>query len=322
MVWFSELVIKPAWEAGPTIGQLIAVLFGALAVYLLTRKDVFGAVACLVLSLLFAGVPVIYVAVIGFAGLLLFLWLFRLMSWVNIGSGFIMISILVTFMPAILFNSFMNGAERLERAAAKKGITLYGAPEAQTAEGTGNGSPTTEKVLRENAAAVWWSGLNRFPTEKPDGGFIPQGISCTLSTQDALLTTGVTAEKWHFRCWIGSQDEPSWESAEVVVNGQVARAAGATLKKGVTSQVSGYGEWPEAAYETRAVAAPSPVPTATATAESSSGATTTTYTVVAGDTLGRIATRFGVTVGSLAQANGIMNVNVISVGQVLTIPAK
>ncbi len=46
----------------------------------------------------------------------------------------------------------------------------------------------------------------------------------------------------------------------------------------------------------------------------------TTYTVQPGDTLYRISLRFGVTVQAIAQANGIANVNIIYVGQVLQIP--
>lgn len=45
-----------------------------------------------------------------------------------------------------------------------------------------------------------------------------------------------------------------------------------------------------------------------------------TYRVQRGDTLGEIATRFGVSVSDLAQANGISNIDVIEVGQVLVIP--
>jgi LysM repeat protein len=45
-----------------------------------------------------------------------------------------------------------------------------------------------------------------------------------------------------------------------------------------------------------------------------------TYTVRAGDTLFSIAQRFGVTVEELATANGIEDTDVISVGDVLTIP--
>lgn len=44
-----------------------------------------------------------------------------------------------------------------------------------------------------------------------------------------------------------------------------------------------------------------------------------TYTVVRGDTLGRIAARFGTTVGAIASLNGITNINLIYVGQVLKI---
>lgn len=47
---------------------------------------------------------------------------------------------------------------------------------------------------------------------------------------------------------------------------------------------------------------------------------TTTYTVQRGDTLSRIAQRYGVTVTSLAQVNNIYNVNLIYAGQVLKIP--
>lgn len=45
------------------------------------------------------------------------------------------------------------------------------------------------------------------------------------------------------------------------------------------------------------------------------------YTVQSGDTLSRIASRFGVTVNELAEANNIENLNQIEVGQVLTIPS-
>jgi lysozyme len=47
---------------------------------------------------------------------------------------------------------------------------------------------------------------------------------------------------------------------------------------------------------------------------------TRTYTVQAGDTLSSIASRNGVTLAALEQANSIDNPNLIEVGQVLTIP--
>jgi len=43
----------------------------------------------------------------------------------------------------------------------------------------------------------------------------------------------------------------------------------------------------------------------------------TAHTVVAGDTLGKIAARYGTTVDTLAAINGIKNANLIRVGQVI-----
>jgi peptidoglycan/xylan/chitin deacetylase (PgdA/CDA1 family) len=51
-------------------------------------------------------------------------------------------------------------------------------------------------------------------------------------------------------------------------------------------------------------------------------ATSTTYTVRAGDTLYSIARRYNTTVTSIAQENNIRNVNLIRVGQRLTIPGR
>jgi LysM repeat protein len=45
-----------------------------------------------------------------------------------------------------------------------------------------------------------------------------------------------------------------------------------------------------------------------------------TYTVQAGDTLFRIAQRYGITVEALARANNITNVNRLDIGTILTIP--
>jgi LysM repeat protein len=62
--------------------------------------------------------------------------------------------------------------------------------------------------------------------------------------------------------------------------------------------------------------APAPAasaPTATARA-------TTGYTVVSGDTLSRIASRFGTTVAAIASANGLANPSFIRIDQVLTVP--
>ncbi|MDX2138373.1 MAG: LysM peptidoglycan-binding domain-containing protein [Chloroflexota bacterium] len=61
-------------------------------------------------------------------------------------------------------------------------------------------------------------------------------------------------------------------------------------------------------------------PTLTATPSAATPAATVSYTVRPGDTLFRIATRFGTTVRAIAAANGITNTSLIYVGQVLQIP--
>lgn len=62
------------------------------------------------------------------------------------------------------------------------------------------------------------------------------------------------------------------------------------------------------------------IPGAPAHPASTAAATSTTYTVVAGDTLSRIAKRHGTTVDALVAANAIKDPNFIRIGQVLTLP--
>jgi LysM repeat protein len=62
-------------------------------------------------------------------------------------------------------------------------------------------------------------------------------------------------------------------------------------------------------------------PPATATvAPATATATPVTYAVAEGDTLARIATRFGVSVDALVTTNEISNPNQIRVGDLLVIP--
>lgn len=63
-------------------------------------------------------------------------------------------------------------------------------------------------------------------------------------------------------------------------------------------------------------AVPSPTPSG------EPGAPTTSYVVQRGDTLFRIANRFGVSLAQLAEVNGITNPNFIYVGQQLVVPGK
>ena len=65
-----------------------------------------------------------------------------------------------------------------------------------------------------------------------------------------------------------------------------------------------------------AVAAPAPTPAAPAAPASSSGR----YTIVSGDTVSRIASKFGVTTKAILSANGLGASSIIYPGQSLTIP--
>lgn len=66
-----------------------------------------------------------------------------------------------------------------------------------------------------------------------------------------------------------------------------------------------------------AQAGASPLPSSALPAGASA---TRTHTVQPGDSLSTLAQRYGTTVTALAATNGISNINVIDVGQVLTIP--
>lgn len=65
-----------------------------------------------------------------------------------------------------------------------------------------------------------------------------------------------------------------------------------------------------------------PESTAAASLQTAPETTSSTYLVQRGDTLFRIAVRYGLSTYTLAQANGIVNTNFIYAGQVLTIPAS
>lgn len=87
------------------------------------------------------------------------------------------------------------------------------------------------------------------------------------------------------------------------------------------------------AEESPAAMPAAPVPTAVPTAkaeealvlgarEGGSATASRTYTVQAGDSLGAIAETFGVSPGVLASANGIVNPDLITPGQILVIPSS
>ncbi len=82
------------------------------------------------------------------------------------------------------------------------------------------------------------------------------------------------------------------------------------------------GQFPAPPTFTPAPQLPTAVPTQVPDGSGGTGGVPTygTYTVVRGDTLSTIATRFNTTVAVLAQLNGILNPNLIYAGQVLRVP--
>ncbi|MEZ4666884.1 MAG: LysM peptidoglycan-binding domain-containing protein [Anaerolineae bacterium] len=65
-----------------------------------------------------------------------------------------------------------------------------------------------------------------------------------------------------------------------------------------------------------------PIAPSEATSAPNTGSSSTSYVVQPGDTLGRIAARYNTTIATLAQLNGITNLNIIYVGQRLTLPTS
>ncbi|MEO8395629.1 MAG: LysM peptidoglycan-binding domain-containing protein [Chloroflexota bacterium] len=65
-----------------------------------------------------------------------------------------------------------------------------------------------------------------------------------------------------------------------------------------------------------------PTPTSENNGSPAPQASQEVYAVKPGDTMGAIATRFGVTVNAILRANDLDNANVLSIGQELIIPAK
>lgn len=99
-----------------------------------------------------------------------------------------------------------------------------------------------------------------------------------------------------------------------VIEGNYSNAVGRRTLAVGNGYIRGYGL---PAYSSKS--------TSTGGSTSGGGATSsndTVYTVVAGDTLSKIAAKYGTTYQKLAEYNGISNPNVISVGQKIKIPAS
>jgi len=109
------------------------------------------------------------------------------------------------------------------------------------------------------------------------------------------------------------------------VDYRVRSAAAASVIAGVCMfSVTGcLGDSKKVASTTTVRLVPTVAPTVATTAEAATSTTAAalTYTVVAGDSIGKIASKLGVSAQSIIDANGLTDPNKIQVGQKLRIPA-
>lgn len=106
-------------------------------------------------------------------------------------------------------------------------------------------------------------------------------------------------------------------NAEALTNEELEQTAGGA----VVYTENGYYVTPDQPVPTITPSAPTipVIPSAPAPAVPTIPSGTSTYTVQKGDTLGKIAKKFGKTVASLKTLNNLQNENVIYAGQVLRI---
>lgn len=133
------------------------------------------------------------------------------------------------------------------------------------------------------------------------------------SAYQALLKEGALPYRWvsdHFVSLIPTASTGASAELPIVLNDKVV----APKFGGSGSSTSTPTPSPSSSTPTPSPSSSSPTPSPT----SSSGFVQ--YTVVSGDTLSKIATRFSVTVSAIMEANGMTNANYIYVGQVLRIP--
>jgi len=266
--WVLEFLNKPFFGTGLFVGQFLAILLAGVALVLLLKKDVFGAIVLAVIAMILAGVHPAVALVFGVIGLWFFSTLFRLMTTTNVVILLLVTGAVAAIIPIFWYNAVTGSIDKVKKAMAEDGfVTMYqssapvqsdGGQQATISGGVMPQQVQTVKTLLPNAPQLWWDGLNRFPTDKPKGSFIPEGVDCKVWTEESPASTTVASEKWFFQCWQGSQDSPAWQSAKVVVNGYIPRAMGATIKKDTVSQATGYGEWSLECYTVSTVVAPNP----------------------------------------------------------------
>ncbi len=142
------------------------------------------------------------------------------------------------------------------------------------------------------------------------GGASPVSQPVATSTAPTAKTTGSHKVVAGDTVWNLARSYGTSVSAITKANGLNANA---TIRIGQTLSVPGA----TAVGSTPAASSPS---LATGSNSDKFDGVTQTYTVAAGDTLGRIAQKFGVSVQTISAANAIKNPSLIRIGQKLTIP--
>jgi len=141
------------------------------------------------------------------------------------------------------------------------------------------------------------------------------GVYGSFYVVERCKASGFVTWFWQTYAWSGGQISPNAHFRQYL-NGQ--SIGGAAVDYNETYK-DDFGAWGITAGASNPVPAPTPAPAApVAPAETPTGS----YTVVRGDTLGGIASKFGTTYQYLAQINGIANPNLIFPGQVLKVNAQ
>jgi LysM repeat protein len=165
-----------------------------------------------------------------------------------------------------------------------------------------------KKRLIANAAAYQLLVGDRVPLVAVDayfGSLIPVGAKAPATLVEATPTPSSSPS-------VSPSASPS-ASATPKPSVSASPTASATPKPTTTAT-------PKPTVSATPTPTASPRPTVSATPSPTPTVKPATYTVVSGDTLIRIATRFGVTLTALMTANKITDANNIRIGQVLQIP--
>ena len=165
-----------------------------------------------------------------------------------------------------------------------------------------------KKRLIANAAAYQLLVGDRVPLVAVDayfGSLIPVGAKAPATLVEATPTPSSSPS-------VSPSASPS-ASATPKPSVSASPTASATPKPTTTAT-------PKPTVSATPTPTASPRPTVSPTPSPTPTVKPTTYTVVSGDTLTRIATRFGVTLTALMTANKITDANNIRIGQVLQIP--